>query len=76
MSRKGKSIERKRVRPMATEPQQQKIRGALHTSVSSFMKARDRKSESQKGFRGTAKISRSKLTYRIIHGLYKVYGRV
>lgn len=29
MSRKGKSIERKRVRPMATEPQQQKIRGAL-----------------------------------------------
>ena len=29
-----------------------------------------------KGFRGTAKISRSKLTYRIIHGLYKVYGRV
>ena len=61
MSRKGKSIERKRVRPMATEPQQQKIRGALrlgslketeylHTSVSSFMKARDRKSESQKVF--------------------------
>ena len=29
MSRNGKSIERKRVRPMATEPQQQKIRGAL-----------------------------------------------